>query len=312
MNKVVIVAGPTASGKSALALFVAEAFGGVVVNADSMQIYDALRILTARPSAEDEARVPHRLYGQLPPTELCSAGHWCALAAAACEEAWRDGRLPVVVGGTGLYLRTLMHGLSPVPEVPEAVRQETRARFAALGNRAFHAALADIDPMMAERLHPSNSQRLMRAWEVLAATGRSLADWQAEPPQPPLPAQFFTLTVMPPRERLYAQCDGRFAGMVERGALAEVRALLDLHIDPALPVSRALGFAELAACLRGEMALETAVAAAQQATRRYAKRQMTWFRHQLVADRLIDTQLSESLEVGILSNIRQFLLTETE
>ncbi len=312
MNTVVIVAGPTASGKSGLALKIAEAVDGIVVNADSMQVYDGLRILTARPSPEDERRVPHRLYGILPPSELCSAGRWCALAAAACEEAWRDGKVPVVVGGTGLYLRALMEGLSPIPEVPDDIRSDTRARFAAMGNAGFHAGLAELDPTMAARLHPSNSQRLMRAWEVLAATGRSLADWQAEPPVAPLAARFFTIALLPPRERLYARCDARFAAMIGQGALAEVGALLDRGLDPALPVLRALGVGELAAHLRGETSLAAAVTAAQQATRRYAKRQMTWFRHQLLADRGVDAQLSESLEDEILSIIRQFLLTEAE
>lgn len=312
MNKAVVIAGPTASGKSALALRLAETFDGIVINADSMQVYDTLRILTARPSAEDERRAPHRLYGILPPSELCSAGRWCALAAAACQDAWRENKLPVVVGGTGLYLRALMAGLSPIPAVPEAVRQDTRARFAALGNAAFHAALAEIDPKMAARLHPSNSQRLMRAWEVLAATGRSLADWQAEPAVAPVSARFFTIALLPPRERLYAQCDARFAAMIGQGAAAEVRALLALGLDPALPALRALGVGELAAHLKSEMSLEAAVAAAQQATRRYAKRQMTWFRHQLVADHSVVTQLSESLEDGIFANIRQFLLTKTK
>ncbi|HXP96007.1 MAG TPA: tRNA (adenosine(37)-N6)-dimethylallyltransferase MiaA [Telmatospirillum sp.] len=312
MNKVVVIAGPTASGKSALAIAIAEAFDGVVVNADSMQVYDGLRILTARPSVEDERRAPHRLYGVLPPTELCSAGRWCGLAVEVCEDAWRRGKLPVVVGGTGLYLKALMEGLSPIPDVPEAVRQETRAHFAALGNQAFHGALAEIDPRMAARLHPSNSQRLMRAWEVLAATGRSLADWQAEPPVAPVAARFSVLAVLPARERLYAQCDGRFTAMIERGALAEVHALMARGLDPALPVLKALGVPELAGVLRGETSLEQAVAAAQTATRHYAKRQMTWFRHQLAADQTVSAQLSESLQDEILSNIRRFLLTEAE
>jgi tRNA dimethylallyltransferase len=312
MNKAVIVAGPTASGKSALAVAIAEAFDGVVINADSMQVYDGLRVLTARPTAEDEARVPHRLYGILSPLELCSAGRWCALAAAACEEAWRTGKLPVVVGGTGLYLKALMEGLSPIPDVPDAVRQETRDRFAALGNAAFHAALAEIDPRMAARLHPGNSQRLMRAWEVLAGTGRSLADWQDEPPLAPIAARFFTMALLPERERLYAQCDGRFLAMLEQGALEEVRVLTARSLDPDLPALRALGVSELAQHLRGELSLTDAVAAAQQATRRYAKRQMTWFRHQLSADFSLSTQLSESLQGKIFANIRHFLLTGTE
>ncbi|MDR3437667.1 tRNA (adenosine(37)-N6)-dimethylallyltransferase MiaA [Telmatospirillum sp.] len=310
--KAVIVAGPTASGKSALAMRIAQLFDGDVINADSMQVYDTLRVLTARPSVDDERLVPHRLYGILPPAEVCSAGRWRGLAAAACEAAWERGRLPVVVGGTGLYLRALTKGLSPVPDVPEAVRQEARDRFAQLGNAAFHHALAELDPLMAGRLHPGNSQRLVRAWEVMAATGRSLADWQAEPPADGLPARFFTIAVLPPRERLYAQCDGRFSAMISHGALDEVRALMAQNLAPELPAMRALGVAELAAHLSGRVSLEGAVTAGQQATRRYAKRQMTWFRHQIIPDQIMNTQFSESFEETIISNIRQFLLTTTE
>lgn len=312
MNHVVVIAGPTASGKSALAVTVAEACAGVVVNADSMQVYDALPILTARPSPVDEARVPHRLYGMLAPSDICSAGRWSVLAAETCRGVWAEGGLPIVVGGTGLYLKALTEGLSPVPDVPDAVRAATRERFAGLGNEAFHRDLAAIDPVMAGRLHPSNSQRLMRAWEVMAATGRSLADWQALPPAPALDARFLTLLVMPERARLYAQCDNRFAAMVEKGALAEVREMAARPPDPRLPVLKALGYAELAAHVRGETDLPAAMAAARQATRRYAKRQTTWFRHQLRADLVIDTKFSESLEDGILPIIRRFLLTGTE
>lgn len=308
----IVIAGPTASGKSALAIRVAEAFGGVVINADSMQVYDVLRVLTARPSAEDERRVQHRLYGVLAPAELCSAGRWRALAAAECDEAWSHGKIPVVVGGTGLYLKSLVQGLSPIPDVPVDVRADTRALFAELGNEAFHQALFERDPVMAGRLHPGNSQRLMRAWEVLAATGRSLAEWQAEPAVDPLAARVFTVAVLPPRDVLYAACDGRFAAMLEHGALDEVKALLALDLDPDLPVQRALGVPELTALLRGQCAKEEAVRRAQQATRNYAKRQMTWFRHQLAADLVIDAQFSESLTDRIFSFIRQFVLTEME
>jgi tRNA dimethylallyltransferase len=312
VNKAVIIAGPTASGKSALALKIAETFDGTVINADSMQVYDGLRILTARPSIEDERHLPHRLYGVLPPEELCSAGRWRAMAVAACEEAWQGNRLPIVIGGTGLYLRALTQGLSAIPDVPDALRQDVRQRFATLGNQQFHAELAKIDPVMAGRLHPSNSQRLMRAWEVWAATGRSLADWQAVPPDETFPGSFLTLLFRPNRDRLYADCDRRFAAMIGQGALEEVKALVARGLDPTLPAMRALGVGQLAAHLRGEISLEAAVSEAQQATRHYAKRQMTWFRHQLAADHTVDTQLSESLQDEILSLIRRFLLTEAK
>jgi tRNA dimethylallyltransferase len=305
----VVIAGPTASGKSALALRVAETFDGVVINADSMQVYDGLRILTARPGSADEARAPHRLYGCLPPGESCSAGQWRTLAAAQCEAAWADGRLPVVVGGTGLYIRALTEGLSPIPDIPDEIRADARALFAELGNAAFHAALAERDPLSAARLHPGNSQRLVRAWEVMAGTGRSLAEWQDEPPVERLEAAFLTIVLSPPREILYDACDRRFLAMLDQGALAEVAALRDLRLDPALPVMKALGVPELTALLQGEIDHDDAISLAQRATRRYAKRQTTWFRHQVSATHTLNTQFSESFSDGFFSIIRQFLLT---
>ncbi len=304
-----VIAGPTASGKSALALAVAEEFGGTVINADSLQVYAVLRVLTARPTAGDEARAPHRLYGVLDPAEACSAARWRDLAAAAMDEAWQSGRLPVVVGGTGLYLRALIDGLSPIPEIPAEVREEARARLEDLGNAAFHAELARLDPVMAARLDAGNSQRLARAWEVRVATGRSLAAWQAEPPRGGVAAAWQALTLMPPRDDLYAACDGRFRRMVEAGALAEVEALLARRLDPALPAMKALGVPELAAHLEGGLDLDAAVARATQATRHYAKRQLTWFRHQMPAAHPIAEQFSESLPVRIFPFIRRFLLT---
>jgi tRNA dimethylallyltransferase len=306
----VVIAGPTASGKSGLASAMAEEFGGTVINADSMQVYDVLRVLTARPSAADEARAPHRLYGVLSPAEACSAARWRDMAAAEMQAAWDGGRLPVVVGGTGLYLRALQEGLSPIPEIPDAIRASARARLADLGNAAFHAELAVHDPVMAARLDPGNSQRLVRAFEVFQATGRSLAEWQAEPPAGAVPARWLTLALLPPRDALYAACDGRLRTMVASGALDEVRVLLDMHLDPALPAMKALGVPELAAHLCGNMSLDEAVASAQQATRNYAKRQLTWFRHQLRAPEVIAEKFSESLPARTFPFIRQFLLTE--
>lgn len=305
----IVVAGPTASGKSALALAVAREFGGVVVNADSMQVYDVLRVLTARPSVEEEARAPHRLYGVLSPDVACSAALWRDMAAAEMQAAWAAGRLPVLCGGTGLYIRTLQQGLSPIPEIPADVRAAARALFADLGNAGFHRRLAERDPLTASRLDPGNSQRLVRAWEVLEATGRPLAEWQAEPPVGAMPARWLTFALLPPRDALYARCDARFRLMVEQGALDEVRALMALGLDPALPAMKALGVPELMAHLRGETGLDEAVAAAQQATRNYAKRQVTWFRHQLISPHALREQFSESLPSQIFPIIRQFLLT---
>jgi len=309
MKKAIIVAGPTASGKSALALSLAERLNGVVINADSMQVYSTLRIVTARPSIEDEARVPHRLYGVLDPSELCSAGRWRSLAVAEMEAAWDQGKLPVVCGGTGLYIRSLMQGLSPIPDIPEDVRTAARALFEQMGNRAFHDMLATRDPVIAARLHPGNSQRLVRAWEVVQATGRNLSDWQAEPPTDVLDAAFYAVSIAPEREALYEGCDRRFRLMMEQGALAEVKAILAMHLDPALPAMKALGVPELATYLAGTCSLEDAIRRAQQTTRNYAKRQLTWFRHQLRTDFSLFTQYSESFFGEIFANIRQFLLT---
>jgi tRNA dimethylallyltransferase len=304
-----VICGPTASGKSGLALAAAHEFDGVVINADSMQVYDALPLLTARPSADDLVAAPHRLYGVLPPSELCSAARWMAMAATEMEAAWAAGKLPILTGGTGLYLRSLMQGLSPIPEIPEPIRAAARARLAEMGNGAFHHLLAKRDPAMAARLEPGDSQRMARAWEVLEATGRSLAKWQAEPLEGAVAADWFTITLDPPRDRLYAQCDGRFRAMVAAGALDEVGDFEALRLPPDLPIAKALGRRELAAHLAGEMDLETAIAAAQQATRNYAKRQSTWFRHQLNASETISAQLSESLKATIFLKIRHALLT---
>jgi len=312
LRPAIAIAGPTASGKSGMALAIAREFDGVVINADSMQVYDVLRVVTARPSAEEESLAPHRVYGVLPPSVACSAALWKDLAAEAMEQAWAAGKLPVVVGGTGLYLRTLMHGSSPVPEIPENIRAEARARLERLGNAAFHAELAARDPVMAARLDPANSQRLSRAWEVLAATGRSLAEWQALPMEGGVAARWKTFALLPPRDALYANCDRRFAMMMEHGAPDEVRALLALNLDPALPAMKALGVPELAGWLGGAWDRGTAVARACQSTRNYAKRQMTWFRNQLDAPEVVSAQFSESLAPGIFKIIRQFLLTAND
>ncbi|OJX75186.1 tRNA (adenosine(37)-N6)-dimethylallyltransferase MiaA [Magnetospirillum sp. 64-120] len=305
----IVVAGPTASGKSGLALAIARQFNGVVVNADSMQVYDVLRVVTARPSQEDEALAPHRLYGVLSPAVNCSAALWKDMAAAEMEAIWQAGKLPVVVGGTGLYLRTLMHGISPAPDIPDEVRAETRALLAKVGNAEFHALLASRDPVMAARLDPANSQRLARAYEVLEASGRSLADWQALPMEGAVAARWLTLFLDPPRNILYGNCDRRFAQMVEQGALDEVRVLLDMHLDPALPAMKALGVPELAGLLSQTLTREQAIEQAQRATRNYAKRQLTWFRNQLEKPETLSTQLSERIFDEIFSKVRHFLLT---
>ena len=312
---VVVVAGPTASGKSGLALALAEAVGGVVINADSMQVYRELTLLTARPGPEALARAPHRLYGVMTGREPCSAGRWRALALEEIAACHGKGAVPIVVGGTGLYLRALEDGLAPVPEVSAEVRAAARALHGELGGAGLHAMLAERDPVMAARLRPSDSQRVIRAWEVLEATGRSLADWQAETADPadaPAPYRFLRLVCLPPRDRLYAACDARFLRMVEAGAVEEVRALRALALDPALPIMKALGVPELSGLLDGWLTRDEAIVRAQTATRNYAKRQMTWLRTQMPEGThtvIVGEQYSESLDQEIFAKIRHFLLT---
>ncbi|NNE84634.1 MAG: tRNA (adenosine(37)-N6)-dimethylallyltransferase MiaA [Alphaproteobacteria bacterium] len=281
---VIVIGGPTASGKSGLALEIAERLDGAVINGVAIQVYRDLHILTARPSEADEKRIPHRLYGVLDATETCSAGRWQALALAEIEAATAAGKRAIVVGGTGLYLRALTEGIAPIPDIAADIRAAARARFAEIGNVEFHAELTARDPVMAARLQSADGQRLMRAWEVLEATGRSLAAWQEEPVIAP-DLKFTMVALMPPRDDIYAACDGRMVAMVADGVLDEVAALMKRaeaeQLDPGLPVLKALGYAELASHLSGETTLEAAIVAAQQKTRRYAKRQMTWFRHQL-------------------------------
>ena len=307
---IIVVAGPTASGKSALALDAAVAFSGTVINADSMQVYRQLRFLTSRPPPADEGLAPHRLFGVLSVSERCSAGRWLGLAAAAIDEARAARRLPIVVGGTGLYLMALLEGLAPVPEVAEAVRADARALHGRLGAEAFRAELARIDPEMAQRLPAADRQRLIRAYEVAKGTGRSLAEWQRqEIPEPAVVGRFATIVLDPPRDVLYAAIDARFERMIEAGALDEVAALEELRLDPGLPAAKALGVAPLRRYLRGETDLDEACEAAKQASRNYAKRQCTWLGHQMAGAEVYPAQYSERLQTKIFPFIRQFLLT---
>lgn len=302
---VVVVAGPTASGKSAAALALAEMFRGTVINADSMQVYRELPVLTAQPTPDEQARAPHRLYGVLPAEERCTAGRWRAMALAAITEADAAGRLPIVVGGTGLYLKALMEGLAPIPPVPPEIRAEVAARSKALGAVAFHAELARLDPVMAARLKPGDTQRVRRAYEVVVATGRSIAAFQGA--TAPGPHVFVKLLLMPLREALNAACDARCRQMLAAGALDEVRALLAQGLDPDLPAMKAVGVRELARHLRGEIDLSAALTLFQQATRQYAKRQYTWFRHQFEANRIWSAQFSERVSEEMFSFIRNSL-----
>ena len=310
----VLIAGPTASGKSQLALALAQELeplgGGTIINSDSMQVYRDLRILTARPSQEDERRVPHRLYGILAGGQRCSAGRWCERATEAIVEAQAAGSVPIVVGGTGLYFQALVEGLAPVPDIPAAVRDRGAELLGQLGNNRFHKELAAKDPAMAFRLRTSDRQRMLRAWEVIEATGMSLADWQShQTGNQAVPGRFAKIILSPRRDSLYQRCDHRFEQMIAQGALDEVRALLSMAIPVSHPIMKAVGVREIARHLGGEVTLDMAIASGQQATRRYAKRQMTWFRNRMSRWRKFETQEMESFFPEIFSFIRQFILT---
>jgi len=279
---VALIAGPTASGKSDLAVRLAQEIArrggrGVVVNADSAQVYADLAVLSARPSPADMGGIEHRLYGAWDGAIACSAADWAEAASAQIADIHRSGAIPILVGGTGLYLRTLLDGIAPVPAIPP----ETRAAVRALPVAEAHAALRREDPERAARLHPTDTARVARALEVVRATGRTLASWQAERVGGIGGAvHLFPAILLPPRDWLYPRCDTRFAAMVDGGAMGEVEALLARRLDPALPVMRAIGVPEIAAFLRGELGRDAAIAAGAQATRNYVKRQFTWLRHQ--------------------------------
>jgi tRNA dimethylallyltransferase len=283
-RKVVLIAGPTASGKSAFALKKAHETGGVVVNADSMQVYNVLRILTARPAPGEMEGVPHFLYGHVPPTEHYSTGRWTDDVRQVMGDSSIGGRTLIFTGGTGLYFRALLQGMSPMPEIPTAVRERWRYRLHEEGAEKLHRILRREDPVAAITLRPGDSQRIVRALEVLEASGRSITAWQAEAGQPlvdPETAERFVIA--PDRQVLYRNIELRLDRMIEAGALAEVERLISLNIDPAMPAMKAIGVREFSEVLAGRATIEQALVLAKTATRQYAKRQMTWFRNQLDA-----------------------------
>ena len=278
---VALIAGPTASGQSALALALAHRTGGIIINADSAQLYRDLPILSAAPSVADLARAEHRLYGLLDGAEACSAADWAVLAAREVDAAHASGKLPILVGGTGLYLRTLLDGIAPIPPIAPDIREGVRAAEV----HANHARLSQLDVNAAERLNPADTLRVARALEVVLSTGRTLAEWQAERGGGiGASVALRPLVLLPPRDWLYARCDDRFAHMMDEGAVDEVRSLLARNLDAKLPVMRAIGVREIAFFLNGEIDRDEAIARGQQATRNYAKRQYTWFAHQPPAD----------------------------
>ncbi|MBT3535401.1 MAG: tRNA (adenosine(37)-N6)-dimethylallyltransferase MiaA [Rhodospirillaceae bacterium] len=310
MQSAILIAGPTASGKSSLAIELAQALDGVIINADSMQVYRELRVLTARPDAREEAAAPHRLYGFVSVAAPYSAARWVDAALAEIAAVREAGQVPIVVGGTGLYFQALTEGMAEIPEIPDDTRAAARAKLEELGPAGLHLLLESQDPVMAARLMPTDPQRLVRAYEVLLATGTSLADWQQRPattPVLPPPWQGFVLNW--PRAELYRRCDERLAAMLDHGALDEVAELAAMDLDPALPAMKALGVPDLLRLNGGACTRAEALGAAQQATRRYAKRQMTWFRNKMCSWMALNSQDSERLSEIIIPFISKNQLT---
>lgn len=280
MTNVFVIAGPTASGKSAVAIELARRVGGEIVNADAMQVYSDLHLLTARPMSEEMEQVPHHLYGISAGADAWSAGRFARTAASVIDEILERGARPIVVGGTGLWLKALIEGLSPIPEVSEAIVAAAEARLTECGMERFREEVLDADPAMAS-LKPADRQRHLRAWAVFRATGRPLSEWQAAPAKKVSSHTHRAYVLAPNRERLYRRCDDRFLKIMAAGATDEVRRLVERDLPPTLPIMKAVGVPELAKCIAGQISESEAIAAAQQATRRLAKRQMTWFRGQM-------------------------------
>jgi tRNA dimethylallyltransferase len=299
----VLIAGPTASGKSALALKLARDYRGAVINADAMQVYRELRVLSARPEPGEEAQAPHFLYGFVSAFEPFSVGRWLEAAAVALDEVRARGLLPIIVGGTGLYFAALLNGISLIPEIHASIRVEARQRLAQLGNERFHAELLARDPMMGARLNPSDSQRLVRAWEVIEATGQSLAEWQMLKGTPILKGDLARFVLKPNRDWLVERIARRFHAMVDEGALDEVKALRAGGLGTDMPAARALGVPQLMAHLDGQLTLAQAVEQAIAQTRQYAKRQMTWFRHQMPDWTVIERSSADEAAAIIASTL---------
>ena len=275
-----LIAGPTASGKSALALALARATGGEIVNADALQLYRDLRILSARPSAEEEAGARHHLFGVADAADGWSVGRWLQAARTTLAEIAGRGRPAIVVGGTGLYFRALTEGLADIPPIPRAARDMAEQAYDTEGEAAVRSTLRALDPIAEARISPGDRQRLTRALAVARATGRPLSAWQAATRPAIARTAWRAVALEPPREALYARIDARLTAMAQSGAIEEAAALMQRGLDPRLPAMKAVGLRELAACAAGELPRVQAIAAAQRATRRYAKRQLTWFRNQ--------------------------------
>lgn len=305
----VLIAGPTASGKSDVALALAERLKGTIINADAMQVYEGLRILTARPSPEDEARVPHRLYGTVPASTAFSVGDWTAAATQAAIEVTGAGRLPIFVGGTGMYLSVLSEGISPMPEIPADIREEVRGIPDRQSLAELYEMVRKVDEASAERIGPTDPQRLMRALEVFRATDEPLTSWQQKPRQKPFEGMFARIVLAPERQWVYDRIERRFDAMVMSGAMQEVEALAKRGLDPDLPLMKALGVEDLIRVQCGKISIEEAVTEIKTKTRRFAKRQMTWFRNQMITWNRIETQEMETKINDIFANILDSGLT---
>ncbi len=299
MKQAILIAGPTASGKSALSIDLAKRVDGIVINADSMQVYKDLRVITARPSVLEEAIVPHKMYGVIDGAEAFSVMDWAKMAMDEVNDAWSRGCTPILVGGTGMYFKTLLDGMALIPDVAPKVRETVREEAEKFGSQKLHEELAVYDPVSAARLAPGDSQRISRAVEVYRSSGKAISDWQKETNPGPLAAldregALTKLVLDWPRDELYRRCDLRFDMMLEAGALDEVQKLLDRSLSSTLPLMKSLGVPSLIEYLNGELSLESAREQSKTQTRRFAKRQLTWFRNQFPDWKRLNAQYLES------------------
>ena len=305
-NRCIVICGPTASGKSALAMKLANELNGEIINADSMQVYNELKILTSRPSTNDTENIPHNLFGIRKMVEPFSLNIWIKLAKQSIFQIIDRGRIPIACGGTGMYIHYLSKRLSKIPEIPNTVRLQAREKLKVLGNENFSKELIKLDPLLGNKIPIGDSQRLTRAWEVMKATGQSLATWNMEPDQP-TGLSLYHVLLIPDREILYRICDQRFLGFMDQGAVAEAETIKNMNLDPSLPAMKALGLSQIIKYLDGEMYLDDAIKHAQQKTRNYAKRQMTWFRNQLKPNFSYTKPYDGSIDQGLMIEVSKFL-----
>ena len=305
--KAIIICGPTGAGKSSMALNLAKKFKGVIINADSVQIYREIKILSGRPTSDDYRQAPHRLYGIMSIFKPCTLGIWRKMALEIIKECERSGHLPIICGGTGLYIKFLLNELSAIPEIPPSIKLEAREKLKELGNENFRELLSKNDPASASRIKSGDTNRLLRAWEVFTATTKPLSYWHKKSRKAGSQHKFFKVCLMPERKALYSICDQRFLEFVEQGAVEEARAFDFITASPELPASKTLGLLELIKYTKGELELSDAIEQAQRTTRRYAKRQLTWFRHQLDEDFLIQNLCCRKTQSDCFKKIVNFL-----